>query len=372
MKIKLLLSCLVVLAVATAALADPFEFEFRQGPAGMVIPVNDFRAFHSHMTNTGDSADNYTLTVTADDPENWTFGVCFGGICYPPFQTEFRVPAEGDLEPGETMDFDFDVTSLADAGHANYTVQITSNRDAAVTRTLHYEAFTPAEETALLFSSGEGVLGGDVNGFYQFHPVLYNAGTEADSYTLTITRDLPENWSVSYCYGGVCYPPFLDGGQIPDGGGTVASAEAVPIDIDFTTLADEGTGTVVVKVTSNTDPTVYSQATFTLTTGSVVAVDDVPAGQLVSGLHASPNPFNPKTAINFNLGGETAAAVAVDIYDIGGRHLRTLNAGHLNPGPQSLSWDGLTARGDQAPAGVYLARVQTGNEQQILKMSLVK
>jgi len=372
MNYRLPLICFAILVVATAALAVPYDFGLRQGPDAMVIPVNDFRAFHSHMTNIGDDPDNYTLTVTADAPANWTFGVCYGGQCFPPFQFEFRVPEVGNLNPGETMDFDFDILSVDDEGHAYYTIEIKSNNDDSVVDYFHFEAFTPTEERALLFSPGEGVIGGSVNEFIQFHPMLYNAGTEADTYTLSIVRDLPDDWTVSYCFGGVCYPPFEVEDIIPAGGGTIASAEAVPIDIDFNTFDNEGTGTVTVKITSNSDPSLFSYATFTVTTGSVVAVQDVPEGLLVSSLVAAPNPFNPKTAINFTLNGETASNVSVDIYDISGKLMRTLHAGELAPGPQSLSWDGMNARGDQAPTGVYLARVQTGNEQHILKMSLVK
>ena len=100
---------LLALGDTSQALAQSFDFSFRQGPAAMVIPVNDYRQFHSHLTNTGEMADSYTLTATAEDPANWTFNVCYDGVCYPPDQGVFTVPNQGTLEPGASIDFDFDV-----------------------------------------------------------------------------------------------------------------------------------------------------------------------------------------------------------------------------------------------------------------------
>ena len=366
-----LASCLLAAGLTAQALADPYDFSFRQGPASMIIPVDDYRQFHSHLTNTGDNFDSYTLTVTVDQPSNWVLNVCYDGICEPP-QPTYAVPAHGEMAPGQTIDFDFDVTSLTDQGHAYYTIQIVSNSDGAVAGTWTFDARTPTGSHGILFSPGEGVLGTTVDNYVQFHPMLYNAGLDPDSFHLTMTRDVPANWLVSFCYGGVCYPPNQSEGDIPDGGGTVSGAGAVPIDIDFTTFTDEGTGTVVVSIVSNTDGTIQSSATFTVTTGSVVAVDDVPAGVLLADAHAAPNPFNPQTSLCFTLGGEARRDALIDIYDASGRRVRTLLAGDLVPGAQRVAWNGRDDAGRPLAGGVYLARVRIGGEQQTVKMSLVK
>jgi hypothetical protein len=201
--------------------------------------------------------------------------------------------------------------------------------------------------------------------------VLYNAGLLEDSYTLTMTRNHSANWTTTFCYGGICYTPTQTTGQIPADGGTIAGGGAVPIDIDFTVLFDEGIGSVTLTLTSNTDPSLSSTAVYTVTTGSVVAVDDVP-GSVLSAVRAAPNPFNPMTDIRFTVGGDIARDVAVDIYDATGRRVRTLAAAAVAPGAGSLTWDGRGDRGDVLPAGVYLASVRAGGEQQTLKLSLVK
>jgi len=359
--------------VTTGGLEDIVDFDYHSGTTEMVMGVNQFGQFHSSLTNTGTVNDSYTMAIVSDLPANWTVGNCYDGVCYPPTQTVFTVPADGNLAPGETMDFDLDVTTLMDAGAGSFDVQIYSNSNGELMGHWTYEIFTPSEPLALLLAhDNAGVVGASVNEFVQTHAVLYNAGTQDDTYTLTIERNLPTNWTASFCYGGVCYPPTVDSSQIPDGGGTVASGQAVPIDIDFTTLLDTGTGSAIIRIHSNTDPTLAATAAWTVTTGSIVAVENVPALDLLSGLHAAPNPFNPRTDIRFSVGGSATTSALVDIHDVSGRRVRTIHTGMLAPGAQSLSWDGRGDNGNAVAAGVYLARVRVGDDQQIVKLSLVK
>lgn len=364
-------SCLLAFAVASPLLAEPLAFSFRQGPADMIIPMNDFRKFHSTLTNTGTEADSYTVTVTREQPETWLFNVCYEGVCWPAEQTVFPVPTAGTMAPGEEMEFDFDVTSLFAEGEAVYTVHIVSDSDAQNQRTVQFTAKSPTEPRAILLATGEGVIGTTVNSFVRFEPMLYNAGTEPDTYHLTMTRDLPDNWIATFCFDGICYPADLEEIDIPDGPGEIPGGGVVPLEIDFTTLFNEGTGTVVLRITSNTDPSLMALASFTVTTGSIVAVEPV-VPSLLSGVHAAPNPFNPRTEIRFEIGGDLARSVVIDIHDASGRRVRSLGADLLPPGRQQLTWDGFTQLGQPAPTGVYLARVQLGQTQQTIKLSLVK
>ncbi len=363
-------SCLLAFGQSSQALAEPIDFSFRQGPSTMVIPVNDYRQFHSNLTNTGDTADSYTLNLTMEEPANWVFNVCYDDVCYPEINTTFTVPAVGMVDPGGTVDFDFDVTSLMDEGPASYTIEILSNTDGSVVGTWTFDVVTPSEGYDMVFSPGEGVTHMEVNEFYQFLPVLYNAGSMADTYTLTAVRNQPENWSTTYCFDGICYPPTNITQQIPMNG-TMAPGADMHLEIDFTTLFDEGTGSITIGIRSNTDPSLYSTATFTATTGSVVGVEEVPA-TVLSDLRAAPNPFNPKTDIRFTVGGTAAQNAVIDIFDASGRRVRTLVSGDLNPGPQSVAWDGRSDSGESLSAGVYLASVNVGAVQQTIKMSLVK
>lgn len=367
----LAIGCLLVVAAANPALADPHAFSFWQGPAEMVIPMNDFRKFHSHLTNTGTEADSYTLTVTREQPETWLFNVCYQGVCYPEDQVSFQVPASGTLQPGEIIEFEFDVTSLFAEGEALYTVHLVSNNDSSQERTLQYAAWSPTEPSDMLLAVGETIIATDVNNFVKFEPMLYNAGTEPDSYTLTMTRDLPDSWIATFCFDGICYPDDQEEANIPDGPGLVPGAGVVPLEIDFTTLFSEGTGSVTLTITSNSNPLLTDTVVLYVTTDGVVSVEPV-VPTMLSGLHAAPNPFNPRTEIRFDLGGLSPRDVVVDIHDMAGRLVRSLVADQLLPGRHQLAWDGSTQDGRPAAAGVYLARVRLGQVQQTVKLSLVK
>lgn len=370
-KLTLAGACLALLAAA--AVAVPYDFSFRQGPDEMIILVDDFRQFHSELTNTGENAEAYTLNVTLDGPANWTFGVCYGGICYPPFQTEFRVPETGTLAPGESMEFDFDVFSLFDSGEGTYTVEFACESAPSNSKTYVFKARTPVEGRAMLFSVGEAVISAPVDGYVQFHPVFYNAGTVEDSYVLSVERFIPENWQAMFCVGGVCYPPNQESIELPVGGGTYTAGAAEPIDVDFATLFEAGQGSMRVTITSVGDPSLSASATFTTTTGSIVAVGDVPGASLVDDLRIAPNPFNPRAEIRFAVGGEVARDAVVDIFDARGALVRTLTARALAPGQEhALTWDGTRSDGQRAATGTYLARVSVGGTHQVAKMSLVK
>ena len=358
-------SCLLALVGASPALAD-FDMEFEPGPDTMVLATFEFGQFHATMTNTGTIHDSYTLTVVENQPADWSFAVCYGGVCYPP-QPSYTVPTTGTLAPGEEMLFDFDVSTFLD-GAASYVVTIVSNNDPSVTVTKEYFAYTPSEPMAMEMSWGRTSLAGaGVDEFHAFHGMLYNAGLQPDSYHLSITRDIPENWTVSFCVNGLCYPPTLDDVIIPD----VPSAGAVELDIDYTTFMDEGTGYVTLTIVSNSDGSIQASQDFIVTT-LPTAVDDTPASVLVQNLRAVPNPFNPRSDIRFAVGGDATAPAVIDIFDASGRRVRSLHTGSLTPGDHSITWNGLTADGQPAAAGVYLASVRVNDEQHMVKMTLAK
>ena len=105
---------------------------------------------------------------------------------------------------------------------------------------------------------------------------------------------------------------------------------------------------------------------------TVVAVGDDLQPVLARRAQAWPNPFNPQTSIHFEVGGDRAVSSEVIVYDLGGRAVRHLFQGTVNPGPQRVDWNGRDDSGRHLATGVYLARVQVAQEQQIVKMTLAK
>ncbi|MCP4544937.1 MAG: hypothetical protein GY835_00570 [bacterium] len=84
-----------------------------------------------------------------------------------------------------------------------------------------------------------------------------------------------------------------------------------------------------------------------------------------------PNPFNPATTLRFGL--PRANAVALRIYDLGGRVVRTLIAGAVYPaGEHQVTWDGTDEAGDPVASGVYLYRLDAGHFSRTRKMTLLK
>jgi len=81
-----------------------------------------------------------------------------------------------------------------------------------------------------------------------------------------------------------------------------------------------------------------------------VGVADLPSAG-TDAISAYPNPFHESTAIRF-LRPDGAPATALEIFDVRGRRLRSLDPG----GEGSVIWDGRDDRGEALPSGVYLVR----------------
>jgi hypothetical protein len=84
----------------------------------------------------------------------------------------------------------------------------------------------------------------------------------------------------------------------------------------------------------------------------------------------APNPFSLSTRVAFDL--EAADAVNLEVYDIAGRLVRTLFQGRLSAGPHAVAWDGTTASGARAAAGIYRYRLRTSAGQVSRNMILIR
>jgi hypothetical protein len=82
-----------------------------------------------------------------------------------------------------------------------------------------------------------------------------------------------------------------------------------------------------------------------------------------------PNPSRGPVAVSFAL--ERAAHVGLEIFDVRGRVIATLQDGALSAGAHEVSWDGRDRRGKQAAAGVYFVRMDAqgrGWTQKLLRL----
>ena len=109
---------------------------------------------------------------------------------------------------------------------------------------------------------------------YAFASWLENAGTQADTYTVEFTTDVPDGWSVTACSGTTCYPPWVTRFDVPLDPG---AEQFISMDV---TPAGTGTGTVTVTVTSAGDPSLQVVRQFTLiAAGDEVLYVDADGGQ---------------------------------------------------------------------------------------------
>ncbi|MCJ7802382.1 MAG: T9SS type A sorting domain-containing protein, partial [Candidatus Marinimicrobia bacterium] len=87
-------------------------------------------------------------------------------------------------------------------------------------------------------------------------------------------------------------------------------------------------------------------------------------------LPAYTNPFNPSVTIKYGLDKDTR--VFIQIYDITGQLISTLQNIEQIQGWHSVTWNGTNQQGKQVPAGLYLSRIVAGSEVKTTKLMLLK
>jgi hypothetical protein len=91
-------------------------------------------------------------------------------------------------------------------------------------------------------------------------------------------------------------------------------------------------------------------------------------GRLSTKLYsAAPNPFRDVTSIQLDISSGTDA-VALTIYDVAGRVVRTLDTTETGRGRHVVTWDGLTDRGQRAASGVYFCALDVDGARQVTRI----
>ena len=139
----------------------------------------------------------------------------------------------------------------------------------------------------------------------------------------------------------------------------------------FTLRRDPGLGDEVVTVcVDGSDPTGGNFVSLVIRPpGATVAVepdpDRIAAGSTT--LRGWPNPFREDCELSFDL--PHAGFVSLDVYDVAGRRLRTLERGSWRPaGTYRSVWDGRGDDGNRLRSGVYFMRLSTGSEKRVERM----
>lgn len=92
----------------------------------------------------------------------------------------------------------------------------------------------------------------------------------------------------------------------------------------------------------------------------------------IADLGPHPNPFNPSTDITFLVPEGPSQPFTAAVYDTRGRMVRQLGRGLAAPGARTVRWDGRDEAGQVVGSGVYLYRLDVGDQQFTGKLALVK
>ncbi len=84
----------------------------------------------------------------------------------------------------------------------------------------------------------------------------------------------------------------------------------------------------------------------------------------------APNPFNPVTTIRYEL--PVDSDVRIDVYNVAGRHVRTVVDGRVPAGYNESVWDGRDDAGNRVASGVYLYRMSAGDFESKKMMVMLK
>ncbi len=74
----------------------------------------------------------------------------------------------------------------------------------------------------------------------------------------------------------------------------------------------------------------------------------------------TPNPFRSSTVIGFEVPLQRSA-VDLSVYDVAGRHVRSLYSGVPGPGRQQVQWDGTSDLGEPMGTGAYFIVLASPN-----------
>ncbi|MGD9548598.1 MAG: endonuclease [Candidatus Krumholzibacteriia bacterium] len=83
-----------------------------------------------------------------------------------------------------------------------------------------------------------------------------------------------------------------------------------------------------------------------------------------------PNPFNPRTTIEYTVA--RTGPVTLAVYDLAGRRVRTLVSGPISAGEHQVPWDGRDQSGRALPSATYFCRLEGQGQAVTGKLTLLK
>lgn len=346
---------------------------------------------HFSWTPTPSDAGSYVLTFTASDgnaTDSETITISVNANNHPPVAVSggpysggtglpIQFNGTGSSDPdGNNLTYAWDFGDGGTASGAtpthvyafpnNYLATLTvtddgspslSDTDVASVSVL---ATIPASVTAKLYGGAFRITGGGT----QAMGLEINARppTDIDPNTIRLSTTFPGAGTVSEI---AADPKTATIGDIDNDA-------VIEMDVAFTRAQLQS---LLGNVPNGTVVTLVMKARTTAGTGAIPIQGSISVKIKSGGGHAvssfaSPNPFNPETAVNFTL--KNSGAVTVRIYSLEGRLVKTLVNEYASAGSHEVRWNGTDNTGRSVPSGMYFVKTESGADKSVVKLSLLK
>lgn len=186
---------------------------------------------------------------------------------------------------------------------------------------------------------------------------------------LRTKNDLPDGWSSSICFGIECYAPAV--GDITV---TLAPGETAVLKVSFETSQAGGEGEVELHVSNASNPSEDYSISFKARASGTSSADRLSSARSLQLSQNYPNPFSltdaPLTTIGYV--NPRAGAVALKVYNLLGREVRTLVNEYRPAGSFVATWDARDNNGALLPPGIYIYKLMSGSTNVTRRMVLAR
>ncbi len=201
---------------------------------------------------------------------------------------------------------------------------------------------------------------------------LYETYLSPGSYIATVRNDSGTvDWGVSIIDNMVDYAGKSDTYQDGSSAGISWLAGAgLDETVEFEVFASGYYGLAVWKVGS-ADALKGGKYTLQLVNqASAVPANDTDLAVVSAISSVWPNPCNPLTTISFDIASNDRLDISV--FDVRGRHVKTLDAGSRPVGSHQVAWNGMDQNEQPVTSGIYFVRLKIGTIAKTRKITLVR
>jgi hypothetical protein len=183
-------------------------------------------------------------------------------------------------------------------------------------------------------------------------------------------NNLPQNWTSSLCFDGLCFPPYLDSVYTNE---PVKPGDSVEASVYFfTDSINPETAHIQIQVSTMAHPNIKTTVNLTASTLSVTVKDPLNITNEFRLMQNFPNPFNPSTSIEYRVG--STKYVTFKIYDVLGNEVATLVNEEKPAGSYEVNWNA-----EGLSSGIYFYQLkampnggQTGKFVNTKKLVIIK